>query len=209
MLITGRSGPVSPARLQQARSYLAAARQSLAQLQGWAPPPFLESLANDLELFSAMLPAAPKAAAAQQPAAGLTAEPIATTPHPASQPQLLSASQPTRPALEQQAEPAEGQSAQQVSTQTATTAEHCCLCGEAAPSPARCGRCRTTVYCGRRCQMEHWLGGHREECTRIVTERFNERVAVVARARAGRCSDSAAAATSRGTPDGDGDSDLD
>ena len=98
---------------------------------------------------------------------------------------------------------------QQQQQQQGAAVEHCCLCGAAAPSPARCGRCRTTVYCSRRCQMEHWLGGHREECTRIVTERFNERVAVVARARAGRCSDSAAAATSRGTPDGDDDSDLD
>ncbi|PRW60732.1 13e12 repeat-containing [Chlorella sorokiniana] len=34
-------------------------------------------------------------------------------------------------------------------------------------------------------QVQHWLGGHREECTRIVTQRFDERVAAVARARAG------------------------
>ena len=91
---------------------------------------------------------------------------------------------PQPPHVQQQEQ--EQQAQQQAQQQPGAAAQHCCLCGKATPSSARCGRCRTTVYCGRRCQMEHWLGGHREECTRIVAERFNERVAAVARALAGR-----------------------
>ncbi|CAM9691130.1 unnamed protein product [Pylaiella littoralis] len=30
----------------------------------------------------------------------------------------------------------------------------------------RCGRCRTTVYCSKECQVEHWKAGHKQMCNR-------------------------------------------
>ncbi|PRW60411.1 Ubiquitin carboxyl-terminal hydrolase 19 [Chlorella sorokiniana] len=43
--------------------------------------------------------------------------------------------------------------------------------------PLRCGRCRTTAYCGRRCQVQHFREGHHQECNAIVQRRVQERLA--------------------------------
>ncbi|CAM9109482.1 unnamed protein product [Scytosiphon promiscuus] len=35
----------------------------------------------------------------------------------------------------------------------------------------RCGRCRTTVYCSKECQVEHWKAGHKQMCNRTLSQR--------------------------------------
>eukprot|EP00903_Cladosiphon_okamuranus_P006617 g6464.t1 len=35
----------------------------------------------------------------------------------------------------------------------------------------RCGRCRTTVYCSKECQVEHWKAGHKQMCNRSLSQR--------------------------------------
>eukprot|EP00904_Undaria_pinnatifida_P012639 jgi/Undpi1/8505/HiC_scaffold_25.g10972.m1 len=35
----------------------------------------------------------------------------------------------------------------------------------------RCGRCRSTVYCSKECQVEHWKAGHKQMCNRTLAQR--------------------------------------
>jgi hypothetical protein len=40
----------------------------------------------------------------------------------------------------------------------------CGSCGELVNGALRCGRCRSTLYCDRKCQKAHWKNGHKQEC---------------------------------------------
>ena len=49
----------------------------------------------------------------------------------------------------------------------ATTANHCSACGTVETSKHRlttCQKCHATQYCNRKCEKEHWVGGHKKEC---------------------------------------------
>jgi TPR repeat protein len=66
---------------------------------------------------------------------------------------------------------------------TTPTLPCCANCGT--PKTTRrplhaCSQCHTTQYCNRDCQMTHWKGGHKRECTRLQKEHQEKRVQVAA-----------------------------
>ena len=233
--------PVPAVRVIRVHGVVATAMQRLELLQEFVPADQSEAFRDALEDVNDQLslaqhvegqPGSSAQLAVRQPAEPAVAHPASelrlsstalaqgaalldTAQHqpaaPARPTRQLLGPQPAEPAVEAVELP-----------QPPPAAERCSLCGEAvaAPAPARCARCHTTVYCSRSCQGRHWLGGHREECTRIVTQRFNTGLAAAAAARGGGAggmlsaaaasaaapsAPSAAAVRSSGTPDIDED----
>lgn len=63
-----------------------------------------------------------------------------------------------------------------------TTCRVCAQCKKISPrkSSFTCGDCLTVFYCGRQCQREHWINGHRSECVKstgatVKTTRLSHR----------------------------------
>lgn len=42
------------------------------------------------------------------------------------------------------------------------------------PGIHRCSRCQVAFYCGRECQVQHYKGGHKEECIMLQTKKINK-----------------------------------
>jgi TPR repeat protein len=43
----------------------------------------------------------------------------------------------------------------------------CANCGTVDLPLTFCARCRATPYCGKPCQVQHWKGGHKEQCVAV------------------------------------------
>ena len=167
--------------LQEMEQQLNKISRSLHTLFAGLPPQHAKHLQQAAAAWVPLLLGAPSLApAAGEEQQAAAPEPVPQPPAqpapPGEQPLQASASEPPQPAPQPLLP-------QPPHLQPPSAGERCSLCGQAAPTPARCARCHTTVYCGRRCQGRHWLGGHREECTRIVTQRFNARLAAGAAAQ--------------------------
>jgi Tfp pilus assembly protein PilF len=52
------------------------------------------------------------------------------------------------------------------STKKKGAAKPCGSCGELVENALRCGRCKSTQYCNRKCQKAHWKSGHKQQCHR-------------------------------------------
>ena len=188
------TSPQDAATAVEAHMMLREAFEMLALAEAWAAPEAVRSLHEHLDEFRALLQQpgpTPLARQAQLPVIELPvattaeAEPSMPVPSSSAVPQhtltisLSAAAQPPSPP------PAVVLSVPESPPQPAVTAavplpapsDGCCSnCGQAAAA-LRCGRCRTTVYCSRRCQVQHFRQGHHQECNAVVAARVRERLA--------------------------------
>ena len=180
---------------------LCSASESLALAEGWTAPEVLHSLHKALSRARGRLaqagvlleqlpqgsPAQPQPANVAPPSApgsatqrsAVVSTPVA--PQPLRQPTTpggaeKTASQPDAPRTPPHPAAAAPAAAAEAPAPS-PSAERCSLCGQAATASVRCGRCGTTTYCGRRCQVQHFREGHQEECTAIVKARVAARLA--------------------------------
>lgn len=196
MLVSLRhTSPQDAATAVNAHRMLREAFEMLPLAEAWAAPEAVRILREHLDRFRALLQQPGPTALAQQAqlpatelpvAAAAEAEPLVPVPSSSAAPQraltiiLSAAAQPPPP------QPAVVLSVPESPPQPPVTApvplpapsdECCSQCGRAAAPALLCGRCRTTVYCSRRCQVQHFRQGHHQECNAIVKARVLERLA--------------------------------
>ncbi|ETI51142.1 hypothetical protein F442_05510 [Phytophthora nicotianae P10297] len=51
----------------------------------------------------------------------------------------------------------------------------CSACQASSKALSRCGQCKWTAYCSKKCQRDHWKAGHRQICSKLkVCRRFRD-----------------------------------